>query len=139
MANVQSILDQKGSNVFSITPEDALSHALLQLTEHKIGALLVLNEQGDIKGILSERDIIRHFSKKLEHLNTAQIKVSEVMTTGVTYIKPHQSLEDCLQLMTAGRFRHLPVVENDKVVGMISIGDVVKAALEEKRFPDRRA
>jgi CBS domain-containing protein len=134
MANVQSILDQKGSNVFSITPEDALSHALLQLTEHKIGALLVLNEQGDIKGILSERDIIRHFSKKLEHLNTAQIKVSEVMTTGVTYIKPHQSLEDCLQLMTAGRFRHLPVVENDKVVGMISIGDVVKAALEERDF-----
>ncbi|MDD3057352.1 MAG: CBS domain-containing protein [Sphaerochaeta sp.] len=134
MANVQSILDQKGSAVFSISPEEALSHALLQLTEHKIGALLVLNEQGDIKGILSERDIIRHFSKKLEHLNTAQIKVREVMTTGVTYVKPHQSLEDCLQLMTAGRFRHLPVVDDDKVVGMVSIGDVVKAALEERDF-----
>ncbi len=134
MANVQSILDQKGSAVFSISPEEALSHALLQLTEHKIGALLVLNEQGDIKGILSERDIIRHFSKKLEHLNTAQIKVREVMTTGVTYVKPHQSLDDCLHLMTAGRFRHLPVVDDDKVVGMISIGDVVKAALEERDF-----
>ena len=134
MANVQSILDQKGSAVFSISPEDALSHALLQLTEHKIGALLVLNEQGDIKGILSERYIITQFPKKLYHQNTAQIKLREVMTTGVTYVKPHQSLEDCLQLMTAGRFRHLPVVDGEKVVGMISIGDVVKSALEERDF-----
>jgi len=127
MANVQSILDKKGSTVISIGPDDALSHALLKLTEHKIGALLVLNEQGDIKGILSERDIIRHFSKRLEHLNTGSIKVREVMT-------PHQSSEDCLQLMTAGRFRHLPVVDGEKVIGMISIGDVVKAALEERDF-----
>ncbi|AEV28654.1 CBS-domain-containing membrane protein [Sphaerochaeta pleomorpha str. Grapes] len=134
MANVQSILDQKGSKVFSIKPDDTLSHALLQLTEHKIGALLVLDERGAIKGILSERDIVKHFSRKTEHLNTAAIKISEVMTKGVTYVKPHQSLEDCLQLMTAGRFRHLPVMEDDKVVGMISIGDVVKAALEERDF-----
>lgn len=134
MANVQSILDQKGSSVFSIRPDDVLSHALLQLTEHKIGALLVLDEKGAIKGILSERDIVRHFSRKMEHLNTGSIPVSEVMTTGVTCVKPHQSLEDCLQLMTAGRFRHLPVVENDKLLGMVSIGDVVKAALEERDF-----
>ncbi len=134
MANVQSILDQKGSTVFSITPDDTLAHALLKLTEHKIGALLVLNENGDIKGILSERDIIRHFSHKLEHLNTASIPVKDVMTVGVTCIKPEKNLDDCLQLMTAGRFRHLPVVDNDKVVGMVSIGDVVKAALEERDF-----
>ncbi len=134
MANVQSILDQKGSTVYTITPDDTLAHALLKLTEHKIGALLVLNENGDIKGILSERDIVRHFSRKLEHLNTASIPVKEVMTTGVTYVKPHQNLEDCLHLMTAGRFRHLPVVEDDKLVGMISIGDVVKAALDERDF-----
>lgn len=134
MANVETILDQKGKNVYSITPDDSLAHALLKLTEHKIGALLVLNENGDIKGIISERDIIRHFSRKLEHLNTAAIPVKEVMTTGVTYVKPHQSLDDCLQLMTAGRFRHLPVVDGEDVVGMISIGDVVKAALEERDF-----
>ncbi len=134
MANVQTILDQKGTTVFSITPEDTLAHALLKLTEHKIGALLVLNEQGDIKGIISERDIIRHFSHKLEHLNTASVLVKEVMTVGVTCIKPEQTLDECLQLMTAGRFRHLPVLVDDKVVGMISIGDVVKAALEERDF-----
>ncbi len=134
MANVQSILDQKGNAVYSIKPDDVLAHALLQLTEHKIGALLVLSEEGVIKGIISERDIIRHFSRRLEHLNTAEIKVKDVMTTHVTYVKPHQSAEDCLQLMTAGRFRHLPVMEDDKVIGMISVGDVVKVALEERDF-----
>lgn len=134
MANVQSILDEKGSKVFSIGPDESLSHALLRLTEHKIGALLVLDEDQNIKGILSERDIIRHFSRKLEHLNTASIPVREVMTTAVTHVNPSQSLEDCLQLMTAGHFRHLPVVNGDKLVGMISIGDVVKLSLKERDF-----
>ena len=134
MANVQSILDEKGSKVFSIGPDESLSHALLRLTEHKIGALLVLDEDQNIKGILSERDIIRHFSRKLEHLNTASIPVREVMTTAVTHVNPSQSLEDCLQLMTAGHFRHLPVVNGEKLVGMISIGDVVKLSLKERDF-----
>lgn len=134
MANVQSILDEKGSKVFSIVAEDSLSHALLKLTEHKIGALLVVDEDNNIKGILSERDIIRHFSRKLEHLNTSSIAVREVMTTAVTHVNPTQSLDDCLQLMTAGHFRHLPVVDGEKLVGMISIGDVVKLSLEERDF-----
>ncbi|WP_320127464.1 CBS domain-containing protein [uncultured Sphaerochaeta sp.] len=134
MANVQSILDQKGTTVFNIKPDDTLSHALLQMAEHKIGALLVMDDQGAVKGILSERDIVRHFSRKTEHPNTALVKISDVMTKGVTYVKPHQSLDDCFQLMTAGRFRHLPVIVDDKVIGIISIGDVVKAALEERDF-----
>ncbi|HKM07276.1 MAG TPA: CBS domain-containing protein [Sphaerochaeta sp.] len=134
MANVQSILDEKGSKVFSIGADESLSHALLRLTEHKIGALLVLDEDQNIKGILSERDIIRHFSRKLEHLNTASISVREVMTTAVTHVNPTQSLEDCLQLMTAGHFRHLPVVNGNTLVGMISIGDVVKLSLKERDF-----
>ena len=135
MSNVQSILDQKGSPVFSITPDDVLAHALLQLNERKVGALLVLNEAGDIKGILSERDIVRYFSRRIQHVNTTEIKVKEVMTAGVTCVKRHQSLEDCLQLMTVGRFRHLPVVDDSgKVMGMVSIGDVVKAVLDAKDF-----
>lgn len=134
MANVQSVLDEKGSKVHGIAPDASLSHALLQLTEHKIGALVVLDEAKNIKGILSERDIIRHFSRKLEHLNTASILVKDVMTTAVTHVNPTQSLDDCLQLMTAGHFRHLPVVEGEKLVGLISIGDVVKRSLEERDF-----
>ena len=134
MANVQSILDRKGTTVFNINPNDTLSHALLEMTEHKIGALLVMDDQGSVKGILSERDIIKHFSRKIEHHNTALVKISEVMTKEVTYVKPYQSLDDCFQLMTTGRFRHLPVIVSNKVVGIISIGDVVKAALEERDF-----
>lgn len=134
MANVQSILDTKGNKVFTISADDSLAHALLKLTEHKIGALLVVDKENNIKGILSERDIIRHFSRKLEHLNTASIEVREVMTTAVTYVNPAQSLDECLQLMTTGHFRHLPVVEREKLVGMISIGDVVKLSLEERDF-----
>ncbi|NLK13620.1 MAG: CBS domain-containing protein [Spirochaetales bacterium] len=133
MANVQSILDQKGSSVYSIKPDDVLAHALLQLKERKVGALLVLNEAGDIKGILSERDIVRYFARRIERVNTTEIKVKEVMTAGVTCVKRHQSLEDCLQLMTVGRFRHLPVVDDGgKVMGIVSIGDVVKAVLDAK-------
>lgn len=135
MSNVQSILRQKGSSVFSIKPDEVLAHALLQLNERKVGALLVLNDEGDIKGILSERDIVRYFSRRLEHVNTTEIKVKEVMTSGVTTVRLHQSLEDCLQLMTVGRFRHLPVVDDEgKVVGLVSIGDVVKAVLDAKDF-----
>jgi len=134
MANVQSILREKGNTVFSIRPEDTLSHALLEMFDHKIGALLVMDSQGAVKGILSERDIVRYFSKKIESLNTSLVKISEVMTKGVTYVKPHQSLDDCFQLMTTGRFRHLPVIVDNKVIGIISIGDVVKAALEERDF-----
>lgn len=134
MANVQSILDTKGNKVFTISADDSLAHALLKLTEHKIGALLVVDKENNIKGILSERDIIRHFSRKLEHLNTASIEVREVMTTAVTYVNPAQSLDECLQLMTTGHFRHLPVVDKDKLVGMISIGDVVKLVLKERDF-----
>lgn len=135
MSNVQSILRQKGSSVFSIKPDEVLAYALLQLNERKVGALLVLNDEGDIKGILSERDIVRYFSRRLEHVNTTEIKVKEVMTSGVTTVRLQQSLEDCLQLMTVGRFRHLPVVDDEgKVVGLVSIGDVVKAVLDAKDF-----
>ncbi|NLZ76623.1 MAG: CBS domain-containing protein [Spirochaetales bacterium] len=135
MSNVQSILDEKGSSVFSITPDDVLAHALLRMNEQKVGALLVLNEEGDIKGILSERDIVRYFSRRMQHINTTDIKVKDVMTAGVTCVKLHQSLEDCLQLMTVGRFRHLPVVDDaGKVIGMVSIRDVVRAVLDAKDF-----
>jgi len=132
MSTVRSILDQKGSNVISVKPEDTLAQALLKLTQHKIGAVLVLDKDGTIKGILSERDIIRNLAGKLEYTTT--IPVSDVMTKCVTYVKPHQSLDDCLQIMTTGRFRHLPVVDDGKVIGIVSIGDVVKASLESRDF-----
>lgn len=132
MSTVRSILDQKGSEVITILPTDTLAQAILKLTQHRIGAVLVLDAQGVIKGILSERDIIKHLAGRIELSTT--VPASDVMTKGVTYVKPHQSLEECLQLMTTGRFRHLPVVDNDAVVGLVSIGDVVKAVLADRDF-----
>ena len=132
MSTVRSILDQKGSEVVTVLPTDTLAQAILKLTQHRIGAILVLGEDGTIKGILSERDVVKHLAGRIE-FSTA-VPVSEVMTKGVTYVKPHQSLDECLQLMTTGRFRHLPVVDNDAVVGIISIGDVVKAVLADRAF-----
>ena len=132
MSTVRTILDQKGSEVITILPTDTLAQAILKLTQHRIGAVLILDENGVIKGILSERDIIKHLAGRIELSTT--VPVSNVMTKGVTYVKPHQSLDECLQLMTTGRFRHLPVVDNDAVVGIISIGDVVKAVLSDREF-----
>jgi CBS domain-containing protein len=132
MSTVRSILDQKGSEIVTVLPADTLAQAILKLTQHRIGAVLVLDESGAIKGILSERDVVKHLAGRIEFSTT--ISVSEVMTKGVTYVKPHQSLDECLQLMTTGRFRHLPVVDNDAVVGIISIGDVVKAVLADRAF-----
>ncbi len=132
MSTARSILEQKGTDVISVQPDDTLAQAILKLTQHKIGAVLVLDKKGGIKGILSERDVIKHLAGRLEV--STSIPVSDVMTKSVTYVKPHQSLDECLQLMTSGRFRHLPVVENDELIGLISIGDVVKAVLAEKAF-----
>jgi CBS domain-containing protein len=123
---------EKGSEVISIHPDDTLAQAILKLTQHRIGALLVLDEKSSIKGILSERDIIKHLAGRIEF--STSVPVSTVMTKGVTYVKPHQSLDECLQLMTTGRFRHLPVVDNDAIVGIVSIGDVVKAVLADRDF-----
>jgi CBS domain-containing protein len=132
MSTVRSILDQKGSEIVTVLPSDTLAQAILKLTQHRIGAVLVLDEAGTIKGILSERDVVKHLAGRIEFSTT--VSVSDVMTKGVTYVKPHQSLDECLQLMTTGRFRHLPVVDNDAVVGIISIGDVVKAVLADRAF-----
>ncbi|MFA5571103.1 MAG: CBS domain-containing protein [Sphaerochaetaceae bacterium] len=132
MSTVRSILEEKGSEVISVLPNDTLAQAILKLTQHKIGAVLVLDSEGEIKGILSERDIIKHLAGRIEY--STAIAVEEVMTKSVTYVKPHQSLDECLQLMTTGRFRHLPVVEDSKVIGIVSIGDVVKSVLADKAF-----
>lgn len=130
MKTVKEILEQKGSEVVSIHVDDTLAQALLKLTHHKIGAVLVLDKEKTIKGILSERDIIRHLAGRI-NIDTT-VPVSQVMTKEVTYVKPNQTVEACLQIITTGRFRHLPVVEEGEILGIISIGDVVKSTLADR-------
>ena len=121
---VRSILDSKGHHVEGIQPGAKLSDAVKLLGEKKIGAVLVLNVAGHIDGILSERDIVRVLSER--GAGVMDEPVSAVMTRKVVSCRPVDTVAAIMEMMTIGKFRHLPVVEEGKVVGLISIGDIVK-------------
>lgn len=126
---VTDLLKIKGRSVWTCSPHATLMDALKLMAEKNIGALLVL--EGDrIAGIISERDIARRIVEKEKCL--LDEPVSGFMTEDVIVVRPDQSTQDCMQLMTREHFRHLPVVEDGKLVGMISIGDVVRALLGEQ-------
>jgi CBS domain-containing protein len=125
---VRSILDTKGHHVQSIEPEAKLSSAIKTLSERKIGAVLVMNE-GRIEGILSERDIVRVLGER--GAKVLDEPVSVVMTRKVVSCRPTDTVAAIMEIMTVGKFRHLPVLEGDKVAGLISIGDVVKWRVRE--------
>jgi CBS domain-containing protein len=125
---VRAILDTKGHQVESIQPGSKLSAAVKVLGEKRIGAVLVTN-LGRIEGILSERDIVRVLSERgADALNEP---VSNVMTRKVVSCRQSDTVGGIMEMMTLGKFRHLPVVEDGKVVGLISIGDVVKWRVQE--------
>ncbi len=126
---VRSILDSKGHNVEGIQPGAKLSDAVKLLGEKKIGAVLVLNVAGHIDGILSERDIVRVLSER--GAGVMDEPVSAVMTRKVVSCRPVDTVAAIMEMMTIGKFRHLPVVEEGKVVGLISIGDIVKRRVQE--------
>ena len=125
---VRAILDTKGHQVQSVEPGAKLSAAIKILSERRIGAVLVLN-QGRIEGILSERDIVRVLSERGP--DALQENVATVMTRKVMTCTESDTIAALMERMTAGKFRHLPVVEQGKLVGIISIGDVVKLRVEE--------
>jgi CBS domain-containing protein len=125
---VRAILDTKGHNVLSVEPEAKLSAAVKILGERKIGAVLVTSN-GRIEGILSERDIVRVLSER--GAAVLDEPVSAVMTRKVVSCKQSDTVAEIMETMTVGKFRHLPVLEGDRVVGLISIGDVVKWRVRE--------
>jgi len=131
LISVRDLLRLKGDAVWFVTPETSVVEALQQLSEKDIGALLVM-EDDQIAGIISERDVVRKISKTEDFL--LENPVSAYMTAEVITINPTQTIEDCMALMTEARVRHLPVVEDEKLVGMISIGDVVKAIITSQEF-----
>src|SRR5574341_36732 len=125
---IENILAKKGTQVFTIQPDKSLKDAIALLVRHNIGALVVVDAAGKPVGIISERDIIREAGKTQDLF--AQ-PVRRVMTKDVTTGTPYDDLKSVLQTMTNRHFRHLPVVEHGKLVGIVSIGDVVKAQLDE--------
>jgi CBS domain-containing protein len=120
---VRAILDTKGHQVQSVEPDAKLSAAIKILSERRIGAVLVLS-QGRIEGILSERDVVRVLGER--GASVLDEPVSATMTRKVVSCREKDTVSDIMETMTRGKFRHLPVVEDNKVVGLISIGDVVK-------------
>lgn len=131
MVTMKQILKNKGSQVWSVEPTAMVYSALQLMADKEIGALLVLAE-GKLVGIFSERDYAR---KVILHGKTsAETQVSEVMSPDVVTVGAEQSIAECMALMTEKRFRHLPVVEGGQILGVISIGDVVKAIISDQQF-----
>jgi len=131
MKTVSEILKLKGSEVFTISPDDTVFDALKIMADKQIGALLAI-DNGEVAGIMSERDYAR---KVILHGKLSKdTLVREIMSSKVLYVTKEQSTEDCMALMINKRIRHLPVYENERLIGLISIGDVVKAVIDEKEF-----
>jgi CBS domain-containing protein len=129
MTIVKQVLLQKGTDVWRVTPDTTLCIALQLMNQKKIGALMVC--QGEkVLGIFSERDFARTAAcDKVVDMNT---RVDELMTKDVYYVDPEKSIDDCMALMTEKHIRHLPVMQNGHLAGLISIGDVVKEIISEK-------
>jgi CBS domain-containing protein len=126
---VSQILKEKGRDVLSINPEATLQEACAILTRHRIGALIVRGSAGKLSGIISERDIVRAIA---EHGAAAlALPVRARMTADVAVCEENDTIAEIMETMTRCRFRHMPVVENDQVTGIISIGDVVKSRIDE--------
>ena len=128
MTTVKSVLLFKGNNIWSVDPDTTVFEALKIMAEKNIGALLVMHQK-TLVGIFSERDYARKIVLKGESSRTAIVK--DVMTSAVLSVHPEQSIEECMSLMTNKHIRHLPVLENGTLIGLISIGDVVKAIISE--------
>ena len=130
MASVSDLLDSKGTAIFAVGPDDPVLEAIKAMAERHVGALLVM-KAGELVGIVSERDYARKVI--LLGRSSSDTPVSQIMSFPVHTVSPKRSVADCMRLMTERRVRHLPVVENGRVIGVISIGDLVKALIEDQR------
>jgi CBS domain-containing protein len=129
MQTVSQLLRVKGAQIFSVAPTDSVLRAIEIMATRHVGALLVMT-QGELTGIISERDYARKVI--LKNRSSHDTPVSEIMTAPAVTVAPTDTVHHCMELMTQRRFRHLPVVESGRVVGMLSIGDLVKAVMEEQ-------
>ena len=127
--SVSQVLAQKGGKTFSVTPDTSVYDTLALMAEHTIGAVLV-TEDGQLKGIFTERDYARKIV--LKGLSSRDATVGDMMSTNLHTVPPSEQLTAVMTVMTQRRFRHVPVIDNGKLLGVISIGDVVKAIMEEQ-------
>ncbi len=131
MNTIRQLLQTKGHDMWSARPDTSVYDALQLMDEHSIGALLVFDGD-DLVGIFSERDYARKVV--LKGKTSRGTNIGEIMSRRVSCVRTDQTVEECIALMTDNRIRHLPVLEDEKLVGVISIGDVVKAVISEQEF-----
>ena len=129
---VSDILSRKGGLVFTITPGTSVAQISQQLSTRRIGSVLVLDGENAVAGIVSERDLVRAFAS--HGAAALEFEARSIMTRDVVTCDPDDSIDHVMEQMTRGRFRHLPVVRHGELLGLVSIGDVVKARLEEARY-----
>ncbi len=127
--NIAQILKTKGRAVATARPDSKLSEIIAKLAQKKIGAMVIVGDNGEVVGILSERDVIRQLAERGEAALSEP--ASKSMTTSVISCQESSTLEEMMELMTQGRFRHVPVIEDGALVGIVSIGDIVKNHVAE--------
>ena len=132
MTTLRDIIHKKGGEVFSIQPEASVFEALKLMADHNTGAVLVLSENQQVAGILSERDCVRRL--ELHGRTARETQVQDIMTSKVLYGQASQSLEECVAVMIDKNIRHLPVYENDNLVGLISSRDALKEMVDQQKF-----
>ncbi|MBV8741000.1 MAG: CBS domain-containing protein [Sinobacteraceae bacterium] len=130
MTTVRHLLEHKGKALYSVQAEDPVLDAIRVMADRHVGALVVM-KGNTLQGIVSERDYARKVI--LKGRSSADTPVAHIMSSPATTVTPQQTVQECMKLMTEGRFRHLPVVEAGAVIGMISIGDIVRALMEEQQ------
>ena len=126
---VGSVLKHKGSEVWSVTPDQTVYEAIERMSDKAVGALLVIWD-GKLVGIISERDYARKVILKGRSSRTTLVR--DIMTSPVIFVTPRQAVDECMDIMTRNRIRHLPILENEKMLGIISIGDLVKWVVSEQ-------
>jgi CBS domain-containing protein len=131
METVKQLLEQKGHEVWTVTPQTSVLDAIRLMADKNVGALVVVEVQ-KVVGIISEREYSREVALKGRSSKTTAVR--EIMTSPVLYARPDQTVEDCMALITEKRIRHLPVLEGDTLVGIVSIGDLVKAVISHQQF-----